>query len=111
MTLDNSRQHASAWSVVLLAILGIVIGISSVIAMVSIGAGASSSITSRITSLGSNLIQISPGAQRTQGFGVSGGRGNAKTLTQEDADAICFSANASDQVTGTFTAKILKRKF
>ena len=71
-----------------LTILGIVIGISSVIAMVSIGAGASSSITSRITSLGSNLIQISPGAQRTQGFGVSGGRGNAKTLTQEDADAI-----------------------
>jgi len=71
-----------------LTILGIVIGISSVIAMVSIGTGASASISSSIESLGSNLIQITPGAQRTQGFGASGGRGNAKTLTNDDAKAI-----------------------
>lgn len=78
-----------------LTILGIVIGISSVIAMVSIGTGASNSISSSINSLGSNLLQISPGAQRTTGgFGASAGRGNAKTLTQADADAI------SSKVTG-----------
>lgn len=71
-----------------LTILGIVIGISSVIAMVSIGTGASNTISSSIESLGSNLIQITPGAQRTQGFGVSGGRGGAKTLTNDDARAI-----------------------
>ena len=71
-----------------LTILGIVIGISSVIAMVSIGTGASNSISSRIESLGSNLIQITPGAQRTQGFGASAGRGGAKTLTNDDAAAI-----------------------
>ncbi|OGG53834.1 hypothetical protein A2851_01420 [Candidatus Kaiserbacteria bacterium RIFCSPHIGHO2_01_FULL_53_29] len=71
-----------------LTILGIVIGISSVIAMVSIGTGASNTISSSIESLGSNLIQVTPGAQRTQGFGASGGRGGAKTLTNEDADAI-----------------------
>lgn len=71
-----------------LTMLGIVIGISSVIAMVSIGTGASNSISSSIASLGSNLIQITPGAQRTQGFGASGGRGNAKTLTNDDAKAI-----------------------
>lgn len=71
-----------------LTILGIVIGISSVIAMVSIGTGASNTISSSIESLGSNLIQITPGAQRTQGFGVSTGRGGAKTLTNEDAEAI-----------------------
>lgn len=71
-----------------LTILGIVIGISSVIAMVSIGTGASKSISSSIESLGSNLIQITPGAQRTQGFSASGGRGNAKSLTSADADAI-----------------------
>jgi putative ABC transport system permease protein len=71
-----------------LTILGIVIGISSVIAMVSIGTGASNSISSSIQSLGSNLIQITPGAQRTQGFGVSAGRGGAQSLTQADADAI-----------------------
>jgi len=71
-----------------LTILGIVIGISSVIAMVSIGTGASNTISSSIEALGSNLIQITPGAQRTQGFGVSTGRGGAKTLTNEDAEAI-----------------------
>jgi len=71
-----------------LTILGIVIGISSVIAMVSIGTGASNTISSSIESLGSNLIQITPGAQRMQGFGASAGRGGAKTLTNEDADAI-----------------------
>lgn len=78
-----------------LTILGIVIGISSVIAMVSIGTGASNSISSSINSLGSNLLQISPGAQRTAGgFSASAGRGGAKTLTQADADAI------SSNVTG-----------
>ncbi|MEK7530795.1 MAG: ABC transporter permease [Patescibacteria group bacterium] len=72
-----------------LTILGIVIGISSVIAMVSIGTGASSSISSSIQSLGANLLQVSPGAQRMAGgFGVAGGRGNAKTLTHADADAL-----------------------
>lgn len=76
-----------------LTILGIVIGISSVIAMVSIGSGASASISSSIQSLGSNLLLISPGAQRTQGFGVSAGRGGAKTLTQADADAIASGVN------------------
>src|SRR3989344_8704376 len=71
-----------------LTMLGIVIGISSVIAMVSIGTGASNTISSSIESLGSNLIQITPGAQQTQGFGASSGRGGAKTLTNDDAQAI-----------------------
>jgi len=71
-----------------LTILGIVIGISSVIAMVSIGTGASNTISSSIESLGSNLIQITPGAQQTRGFGASSGRGGAKTLTNDDALAI-----------------------
>jgi len=71
-----------------LTMLGIVIGISSVIAMVSIGTGASNTISSSIESLGSNLIQITPGVQQTQGFGASSGRGGAKTLTNEDASAI-----------------------
>lgn len=71
-----------------LTMLGIVIGIGSVIAMVSIGQGAQSSITDRISSIGSNLIMVSPGQQRGVGVMVSGGRGTAKTLTQADADAI-----------------------
>ena len=94
-----------------LTVLGIVIGIGSVIAMVSIGTGASNSISSSIESLGSNLIQVTPGAQRTQGFGVSTGRGGAKTLTNEDADAIAteiMDVQAVDsQVSGRYqiTAK------
>ena len=70
-----------------LTILGIVIGIGSVIAMVSIGQGAQGTIESSIQSIGSNLVLVSPGFQRGGGP-VSAGRGSAQTLTQEDADAI-----------------------
>lgn len=71
-----------------LTILGIVIGIASVIAMTAIGQGAQSTIQSSITSAGSNLLYITPGQQRGVGTQVSAGRGSAQTLTQEDADAI-----------------------
>lgn len=69
-----------------LTILGIVIGIASVIAMVSIGQGAKNSIESSIEAIGSNLIIIMPGSQR--GSAISAGRGSAQTLTMEDANAI-----------------------
>ena len=72
-----------------LTILGIVIGIGSVIAMVSIGQGASGSIQSRIESIGSNLIQVMPGAQTSQrSGGVSSGWGSSQTLTNNDTAAI-----------------------
>ena len=72
-----------------LTVLGIVIGIASVIALVSIGEGATASIQTSIQSIGSNLLEITPGASRSPGgFGVSSGRGSAQTLTQADSDAI-----------------------
>jgi len=72
-----------------LTILGIVIGIGSVIAMISIGQGAKGTIESNIEALGSNLIMVMPGFQRsTGGYQVSSGRGSASTLTLEDANAI-----------------------
>ncbi len=71
-----------------LTALGIIIGIGSVIAMISIGQGAQGTIESSIESLGSNLVIIMPGAQREFGFQVSSGRGSAQSLTQEDALAI-----------------------
>ena len=71
-----------------LTMLGIIIGISSVIIMVSIGQGAQSSIQSSIQSIGSNLIIVSPGATRSFGYGASSGRGAAKTLKVEDVTAI-----------------------
>jgi putative ABC transport system permease protein len=70
-----------------LTILGIVIGIASVIAMVSVGQGAQGSIQSSIESIGSNLILVTPGAQRGFG-GPNAGRGTATTLTVGDAEAI-----------------------
>jgi putative ABC transport system permease protein len=71
-----------------LTMLGIVIGIGSVIAMVSIGQGAQGSIESNIQSIGSNLIIVMPGMQRGVGMSVSSGRGSAQSLTNEDAQAI-----------------------
>lgn len=88
-----------------LTILGIVIGIGSVIAMVSIGQGAQGQIQASIQSIGSNLINVSPGFQR--GFsGVRGGRGGATTLTLQDAEAIAEQvpnvARVAPSVTGRY---------
>jgi putative ABC transport system permease protein len=72
-----------------LTVLGIVIGIASVIALVSIGNGAQASIQSSIQSLGSNLLVVFPGAQRNPGgAGASSGRGSSRSLVPDDADAI-----------------------
>jgi putative ABC transport system permease protein len=71
-----------------LTVLGIVIGIGSVIAMISIGQGAQGTIEANIQSIGSNLILVMPGFQRGVGQQVSSGRGSAQSLTQEDADVI-----------------------
>ncbi len=71
-----------------LTILGIVIGIASVIAMLSIGNGAKQSIQGNIESLGSNLLTILPGVLQPGRGIVSSGRGAAETLKIEDAVAI-----------------------
>ncbi|MDD2678160.1 MAG: ABC transporter permease [Candidatus Pacebacteria bacterium] len=71
-----------------LTVLGIIIGIGSVIAMISIGQGAQASIESSIESLGSNLLILMPGAQRGIGSQISAGRGSAQSLTSADAEAI-----------------------
>jgi len=78
-----------------LTMLGIVIGISSVISMVAIGQGAQGSIQASIQSLGSNLLIVYPGAQRSFGYGASAGRGAAQTLTPDDATALSTVANVS----------------
>ncbi|MCX6718313.1 MAG: ABC transporter permease [Candidatus Staskawiczbacteria bacterium] len=77
-----------------LTILGIVIGISSVIVMVSVGQGATTSIQASIESTGSNLLMITPGAQRTFGAGVRQAGGTAQSLTIDDANAIVAQVSA-----------------
>jgi putative ABC transport system permease protein len=94
-----------------LTMLGIVIGIASVIAMTAIGEGAQSSIASSIQSIGSNLIIVTPGAQRGPGFQVSAGRGSAKSLKLSDADAILQGVTGvravAPEVTGRYQATAL----
>ncbi len=87
-----------------LTVLGIVIGIASVIALTAIGQGAQNSISASIDSLGSNLLEVSPGAVRTMGgYGASGGRGTAKTLTPSDKTAIESIPNVA-AVSGEYSA-------
>ena len=68
-----------------LAMLGIIIGIGSVIGLISIGQSSQKSVTSKIESLGSNLITVSPTSQRS---GMVRGVNTVKTLTLADAEAI-----------------------
>lgn len=72
-----------------LAILGIVIGIGSVIALISLGQASQQAITTQIQALGANLLTVNPGAQRTGA--VRGAAGGSTTLTNEDAAAISKS--------------------
>ncbi|MDO8569699.1 MAG: ABC transporter permease, partial [bacterium] len=71
-----------------LTMLGIVIGIASVIAMVSIGNGAKQSISASIEGLGSNLLTILPGIVQPGRGIVSSGRGSAQTLENKDVGVI-----------------------
>jgi len=72
-----------------LAMLGIVIGISSVIALISLGQTSQQQVQSQIQSLGSNLLTVIPGAQ-TSG-GVREAAGSTQTLTYSDAKAMISS--------------------
>ncbi len=70
----------------LLTMLGVIIGVGSIVALVSVAQGATSGITDRIQSLGTNLLTVQPGSA-TSGF-VRQGAGSATTLTLADARAI-----------------------
>jgi len=70
----------------ILTMLGMVIGVSAVIAMVAIGAGANERIAAQISSIGSNLLLVLPGS--TTSGGLRSGSGSAPTLTMADARAI-----------------------
>ncbi|TKB83596.1 MAG: FtsX-like permease family protein [Nitrospira sp.] len=69
-----------------LTMLGIIIGIGAVVAMVSLGQGATASVQAEIASLGTNVLIIIPGT--TTVGGVRGGLGTISTLTVDDAEDI-----------------------
>jgi putative ABC transport system permease protein len=71
-----------------LTILGIVIGITAVIAMLSIGEGAKRQLAQSIESLGSNMLTVFPGIIQPGRGIVSAGRGTAQSLKMKDVEAI-----------------------
>ncbi|RJQ50787.1 MAG: FtsX-like permease family protein [Actinobacteria bacterium] len=71
-----------------LTVLGIVVGIASVILMVAIGQGSQKSITSSIESAGANLLMVMPGRSGGGPGALRGGAGSAESLTEADAEAI-----------------------
>lgn len=71
-----------------LTVLGIVIGIGSVVAMVAIGTGAGTSVRSSIQSIGSNLLIVRPGSAQGPGQNISQGQGSAVTLSMSDVEAL-----------------------
>jgi putative ABC transport system permease protein len=78
-----------------LTVLGILIGIAAVILTVGLGEGAQAQVTSEITSLGTNLLTVSPGSS-TSATGIRGGFGSSSTLTTSDASALSSKVVAPD---------------
>lgn len=86
----------------ILTLLGIIIGVSSVVTMLAIGTGAQNSILDRINAMGTDLVLIRPSMP---GFR---GSGSVATLVPEDADAILQLPNvktAVPEVTGSVTLR------
>ena len=76
-----------------LTMLGVIIGVGSIVALVSVAQGATSGITDRIENLGTNLLTVQPGSS-TSGF-VRQGAGSATTLTLGDSEAIASLADVA----------------
>ncbi|WP_449282887.1 ABC transporter permease [Leucobacter sp.] len=92
----------SSWAAVrahtmrsLLTVLGILIGIAAVIMTVGLGLGTQKDVSEEISSLGSNLLIVSPGSS-TGTDGVRGGFGTGTTLTRADAEALESTIAAPD---------------
>lgn len=80
----------------LLTMLGVIIGVSAVIAMVAIGSGASKEMEAVLSSLGTNMIIVRPAPP--QSSGVRGASGDRPTLTLADVNAIAEESWSIDHV-------------
>ena len=105
------RPLANAWIGVamhklrsFLTCLGIVIGVAAVIALMSIGRGATADVLTNIESMGSDLITISPGAVTSKG--VRSAVGSAQTLSMEDAEAIAEQVPFISSVASSYSSNL-----
>ncbi|MBP5710832.1 MAG: ABC transporter permease [Bacteroidales bacterium] len=81
----------------ILTMLGIVIGIASVIAMVSLGQSSTLSVQNQLSSMGSNMIMIMPSHQSRGGVNL--GSGSSKALNEKDLKAIRANARYVSAIT------------
>src|SRR6266545_3443653 len=88
-----------------LTMLGIIIGVSAVIAMVSIGQGAQASVQAQIDSIGTNLLFVSAGAQNVGGVRSGTGDSGTNTLTADDLEAIKREVPSVSMITPAVNAR------
>jgi putative ABC transport system permease protein len=88
-----------------LTMLGIIIGVSAVIAMVSIGQGAQASVQAQIEGMGTNLLFISTSAQNQGGVRGTAGDSGSNTLTADDLAAIRNEVSSVAMITPTVNAR------
>ena len=100
--MKSSDVFASSWRAIrshvmrsLLTILGIIVGIASVVLTVGLGLGTQQEVSAQISALGSDLLIVSPGSS-TDSSGLRGGFGSGATLTQSDADALASKVVVPD---------------
>ena len=87
-----------------LTMLGIIIGVASVIAMVSLGQGAQKQVQDQISSMGTNLLIVQAGSQRTGG--VRSGAGTSTSLTPDDMAAVLRDVPSVSAATPSITASV-----
>jgi putative ABC transport system permease protein len=85
-----------------LTMLGIVIGVGAVIALTTIGEGASAQVKADISKLGDNLLIVTPGGQRRMG----GAAPPAPMFTRDDARAIRQEVTGAERVAATATRQV-----
>jgi macrolide transport system ATP-binding/permease protein len=87
-----------------LTLLGIVIGVGSVVSMMAIGEGAKQDVVTRISAMGTNLLLVRPAGRNTRGY-----NGAIATLTPDDAEALAKLPNveaAIPEITGNATVRL-----
>jgi putative ABC transport system permease protein len=114
-----SKSLQLAWNILVhsklrswLTIIGIVIGIAAVVSIVSVSEGAQKELSSRFSQLGADIVTISPGHSRANGFrppngdegGNNGGISDQKNLTSKDVLALKGVANLK-YIMGTVSAR------
>ncbi|HKY30971.1 MAG TPA: ABC transporter permease [Candidatus Polarisedimenticolia bacterium] len=92
-----------------LTMLGVIIGVASVITMVSLGQGARAQVQAEIQAMGSNILYVWPGSQRTGGF--RGGAGTITTLVESDVAAILRECPAVRIASPTVNARSIPLVF